>query len=53
MDAALPAVEESLGPQLAQFGQRKGTESDTSMFDYLDRERFSDSKGPLTEVRKT
>lgn len=52
MDTALPTIEESLRSQFAQFGQRKGAESDSSIFDDLDRERFSQSKGPLTEVRK-
>ena len=53
MDKALPEIEESLGTQFGQFGQRKDTKLDTSIFDTLDSERFSQSKGPLTKVRQT
>ena len=52
MDEALPEIEESLKPHTTQFGQRKDAKSEDSMFDILDSERFTHSKGPLTDVRK-
>ncbi|RJE18232.1 ribosomal protein [Aspergillus sclerotialis] len=51
MDKALPKIEESLGTQFARFGQRKDTPN-ASIFDTLDSERFSQSKGPLTKPRQ-
>lgn len=52
MDDAVPEVEKSLGPHLAQFGQREDKGSDVSIFDILDNERFTQNKSPLTDVRK-
>ena len=52
MDDAVPEIEKSLGPHLTQFGQREGKGGDKSIFDILDNERFTQSKSPLTDVRK-
>ena len=49
MDKALPEIEDSLGTQFARFGQRKD-KLDASIFDTLDSERFSYSKGPLAKA---
>jgi hypothetical protein len=52
MDEAVPEIEKSLEPQFGQFGQRKDSKLDTSIFDTLDSERFTQSESPLTEVRE-
>ena len=49
MDKALPEIEDSLGTQFARLGQRKD-KLDASIFDTLDSERFSYSKGPLAKA---
>lgn len=52
MDMSLPRVETSLTAQFKQFGQRKGAELDTSIFNTLESERFSYNQGPLTHTRE-
>ena len=52
MDKTVPEIEGLLGPQLSQFGQRKGKDDSQSLLDILDNERFTKNKGPLTEVRR-
>lgn len=52
MDEALPEIEKSLESQLGQFGQRKDTKLDNSIFDILDSERFTQNDSPLTTVRE-
>ena len=53
MDKTVPEIEGLLEPQLSQFGQRKGKDDSQLLFDILDNERFTQNRGPLTEVRKT
>ena len=52
MDDAMPEIEQSLEPHLSQFGQRKDRGSDQSILDILESERFTQNKGPLTDVRR-
>lgn len=52
MDITVPEIEGLLEPQISQFGQRKGEEDSQSLLDILDNERFTQNKGPLTEVRR-
>lgn len=52
MDDSLPEIEKSLESQFGQFGQRKDAKLDTSIFDTLENERFTQSDSPLTEVRE-
>jgi ribosomal protein S10 len=44
MDASLSEVEESLRPQLAQFGQRKDNSAPGTIFETLNSERFAERK---------
>lgn len=53
MDKTVPEIEGLLEPQLSQFGQRKGKDDSQLLFDILDNERFTQNRGPLTEVRKS
>lgn len=52
MDDAMPEIEQSLEPHLSQFGQRKDRGGDKSILDILESERFTQNKGPLTDVRR-
>lgn len=52
MDKALPGIEQSLGSQFTQFGQRKDAKLDTSIFNTLESERFSQSHSPLATTRE-
>jgi ribosomal protein S10 len=44
MDASVAEVEESLRPELAQFGQRKDNTAPGTIFDTLNNERFTERK---------
>lgn len=52
MDKTLPEIEQSLGAQFTQFGQRKDAKLDTSIFNTLESERFSQSHSPLATTRE-
>jgi ribosomal protein S10 len=44
LDASLPEIQKTVGPHLAQFGQRQDNSVKETIFDSLDSERFVEPK---------
>lgn len=44
LDASLPEIQKTVGPHLAQFGQRQDNSVKETIFDSLDSERFTEPK---------